>query len=262
MKLLRSLLSHVEPVVIVAVLLLAVSITLGVAGFIRLHGAFNLDEFFRDYYANMSTEAASIAITVLVIDQLNRQQEARFEAKRLKARLIRDLGSVVNDVTKHAAEELSTLGWLEDGSLQGADFMAANLQEVNLAFARLHGANLEFARLHGAHLIGADLQEAVLLGARLQGADLRGTRLQGAILMGANLHGAALKGVRLQGADLRGANLEKALLDGAEFDENTVLPDGSHWAPETDLKRFTDPKHPAFWRSDHRASPAFRGKRP
>jgi hypothetical protein len=79
--------------------------------------------------------------------------------------------------------------------------------------------------------------------------------------MGANLHGAALKGVRLQGADLRGANLEKALLDGAEFDENSVLPDGSNWTPEADLKRFIDPKHPAFWRSENHASPAFRGKK-
>jgi hypothetical protein len=37
-----------------------------------------------------------------------------------------------------------------------------------------------------------------------------------------------------------------------------VLPDGTRWTPDTDMERFTDPQHPAFWRSDNRHSPAHR----
>jgi uncharacterized protein YjbI with pentapeptide repeats len=61
-------------------------------------------------------------------------------------------------------------------------------------------------------------------------------------LRDANLEGAHLEGARLDGADLR-----NTILEGAHLDELTVLPDGSSWSPEADLKRFTDPEHPNFW---------------
>jgi len=37
-------------------------------------------------------------------------------------------------------------------------------------------------------------------------------------------------------------------IEGAQFDEDTILPDGTHWTPETDMTRFTNPKNPDFWR--------------
>jgi hypothetical protein len=58
---------------------------------------------------------------------------------------------------------------------------------------------------------------------------------------------------------LSGANLQGADLTGAKFDENTTLPDGTKWTPDTDMTRFTDPEHPEFWRSDIKWSPAYRG---
>jgi hypothetical protein len=82
--------------------------------------------------------------------------------------------------------------------------------------------------------------------------------LQGVVLDFANLQGAMLKMADLQKtwinhANLRGANLEGAYLQGAyltnvSFDENTILPDGSKWSPDTDMGRYTNPNHPQFLR--------------
>jgi len=117
---------------------------------------------------------------------------------------------------------------------------------------------LHWADLSGAGLLGADLGGAYLRVADLLGADLRGTYLGGAELGAANLLGADLRWANLSwanllGADLRGANLGGAYLERAElgaaiFHENTTLPNGTKWTPDTDMARFTDPKHPDFWR--------------
>ena len=109
---------------------------------------------------------------------------------------------------------------------------------VNLQEAILVDANLQEALLEGANLQGAGLQ-----GANLQEADLHGADLQGAYLWRSNLQGANLVRSNLQGANLIGANLQ-----GANLSEDTKLPDGTSWTPDTDMTRFTDPKHPDFWR--------------
>jgi hypothetical protein len=48
---------------------------------------------------------------------------------------------------------------------------------------------------------------------------------------------------------LRVGELAWANLSRPEFDQNTKLPDESHWTPNTDLRRFVDPEHPEFWKS-------------
>lgn len=71
----------------------------------------------------------------------------------------------------------------------------------------------------------------------------------------ANLQGANLSGANLQDADLINAKLEKVVWTEEDyFDEETYytasLPDGYEWTKYTDTKRFTDMKHPEFWKSD------------
>jgi hypothetical protein len=111
------------------------------------------------------------------------------------------------------------------------------------------GAELAMVNLQGAFLGGANLQGAQLSGANLQGADLRWSNLQRAELAMANLQGAVLIKTNLQEADL----------EEATFDEQTTLPDGTHWTSDTDMTLFTNPGHPEFWRSDDPTSPAYRG---
>ncbi|MCI0353175.1 MAG: pentapeptide repeat-containing protein, partial [Acidobacteriales bacterium] len=219
----------------VGVVLLTLAVISGVIGYILQHPeGFSLRQLITDFYTNVSTELTSIAITVLLIDTLNRRREQRVEESREREQLTRQLGSSVNEVAKRAAEELRARGWLTDGSLQECDLRIANLEEAKLWKADLQGVNLQWAKLkkanlNGSVMVGANLTQANLQAARCGGADLRGANLfeaklyrvnfNGAYLREANLSGAHLEGARLEGADLR-----NAVLEGAHLDELTMLP--------------------------------------
>jgi len=156
---------------------------------------------------------------------------------------------------------------LRRANLRGAKLTSATMQEANLVNANLAEAYLEGANLQSAHIGFADIHDAQMVIANLQKAYLEGANLEGANLSFANLknahlEGADLKKVKLQGANLEGvclsmADLEFADLSRATFDEHTVLPDQTHWSPAEDMRRFTEPSHPAFWRSENPCSPAY-----
>lgn len=206
----------------------------------------------KELLRSLAPEAIGIGFTVFVIDRIYRRREQ----VRFKADLIYKMGSSVNAEAVRAAEEISRLGWLEDGSL-----IRARLPRANLRGADLKKAKLDRIFLIGGKLSKAVLDEASLEHANLWSIDLREAMLHMAVLKNAFLLGADLRGARLVMADLRGANLNAARLEGAVlelkagfitlaafFDENTLLPDDTHWTPETDMQRFTDSKHPEFWR--------------
>lgn len=186
----------------------------------------------------------------------------------------------LQQVNFHNAELYET--WLIGAELQDAQMHGANLQKAHLGGAKLQKAFLSYADLKGAILEGADLTKAVIEGANMQGANLRsaqliqcaghrvnfkqanlsfatieGTSLNYANLCNTNLHRTGFQGVWLDDADLENA----VLIETALFDENTTLPDGTKWTPDTDIRRFTDPTHPDFWRSDNPSSPAYREKK-
>ena len=213
----------------------------------RLDGAPAIGAILADFYVTVVIAMASVALALLVIDSLNQ----RSAEEQVKAKLIRELGSTDNGIALRAVRELRARGWLEDGSLRGANLVGANLrrayliggnlQEVclfradlqeadlvgtNLQAARLRRANLREARLsysdlRGAYLARANLAEADLQGAKLQGAKLQGVDLRGARLQGADLTGALLPFADLTGALLQETNLQEAILEGA------TMPDGS-----------------------------------
>jgi uncharacterized protein YjbI with pentapeptide repeats len=100
---------------------------------------------------------------------------------------------------------------------------------------------LQNADLQGANLISTDFSDE-----SGEVTNLIEAKLQKALLINANLKGAMLWEAHLEGADLRSAVLQGANLGKVSFDEETILPDGTHWTPETDTLRFTDPNHPDF----------------
>lgn len=192
-----------------------------VAGHLAQYGRFDLQQVYQDLYANLGTELLSIAITVLIIDQLaqRRDEQQRREREREreqikleheKERLIRQLGSSMNVHAKRAAEELRAQGWLEDGSLVKAPLTGANLEGANLRHANLAAARLFRANLKGAGMFRANLERAQLRGAKLQGARLGSANLRHANLAGANLEDTYLSGAKLEGANLLKANLKGA----------------------------------------------------
>lgn len=232
----------------VGVLLLLLSVVVGIVGYANEHrGAFDFGTFITTFYANISSELASIAITVLIIDSLNRRREAKLTAIREFERLFPKMGSTNNPAAILAVEELRARGWLTDGSLQEKDFRSAKLDDAKLWEADLQGVNLQWAHLKNANLnrvnfVGANLTQAYLGGAKCNNADLRSANL-----FEAKLYGVGLFEADLRDANLRGAHLKDAKLTNAHFDEKTVLPDGSNWSPDTDMAMFTDPAHASFW---------------
>lgn len=161
---------------------------------------------------------------------------------------------------------------LERSNLRGARLSKVDMTKVKLRGANLQGADLRESILNHAQLIEADLSGADLSGARLEraflsGAVLRLAKLHGtriiASLWGVDLENADLRGADLQGCELfrtnlRGANLQGVLFAEARINQETTLPDGTAWTPRLDIRRFTDPSHPDFWRSDDPDSPAYR----
>lgn len=170
---------------------------------------------------NWGTEAIGIAVTVLLIDWLYERQNVMQE----KRDLILQMASPDNAFALEATRKLRLRGWLDDGSLKGADLVRANLRNADLTGANLIGVMLVEANLSNSDLWGANLDNAVLAGADLSGAglgiyidiqdgertfirsSLRGADLRKAKLTNAVLVGADLQNANLYGADLVGANL-------------------------------------------------------
>lgn len=233
-----------------------------------------------DFDMNLTTEIIGIVITIFVIDRRNSRRELR----RYQQQLVDEAASTSNETAKHAIHTIRRKEWLEaDASiLRGKNLIGSNLEAINLSNANLRGtyldsANLQMAVLHktvlteaslinaklrGAQLLftelqdaflsSADLREAIVTGARLQNAKMVGAMLQNADLTYANLQNAVMESVLLHGTNLSGANLQGVRLRGAVlndktiFDAETILPDGSRWSSERDLKQFTDRNHPDF----------------
>jgi hypothetical protein len=235
----------------VSIFLGILAVIVMVKGSLIQHGTLDLRQLVLDLWSNLSVELASIVITVLVIDTLNRRRHIAEE----KQDLILQMGSPDNAFALEAVRKLRARGWLQDGSLQRARLERANLQ----------CADLTHANLHGAYLVRADLREATLYEANLSGAILNDADLGSANLTRADLYQVRLTDTLLRGTDLSGASLWGAAVvchhDREQFDETTILPDHSHWTETPDgLDRFTDPAHEQFWRSSDSRSPAFKNR--
>lgn len=186
----------------VGLLLLALALIGGVSGYRNQHPeGFSLSQLASDFYANVSSELASIAITVLIIDTLERRRDEAERLEREQAKeqerlerqrddLVAQLNSRLNDDACRAAEKLRALGWMEDGSLVGVQLRNANLEGADLRWANLQRAQFYRANLRGANLFGANLRYAVLTGADLREAQMGKIELEGAYLEGAKLEGA------------------------------------------------------------------------
>jgi hypothetical protein len=239
----------------IAIVLAGLLVIVTAFGSIAEYGYFNFARLFLDMWANWSAELASIVITVLVIDSLNRRRAIAEE----KDDLILQMGSPDHAFALEAVRKLKARGWgfgdeksLHRKTLDGANLPGAKLERINLQHVLMVAANLENAILYNANLQHARLQRA-----NLQTANLAQVNLQQASLIEANLHNAYFENTDLRGANMQDANLKGCVsFNQALFDSTTILPDGTRWSAGVDTARFTDIKHPQFWRSDNRLSPA------
>lgn len=137
--------------------LLVTGLIIGVRGFFYLYPeGFSLRKVSSDFYANVSTELISIAITVLIIDVINQQRSKQEELSDLKWQMSRK----DNVLALEAVRRLRGKKWLIDGSLKGVDLSRANLSNAKLFRADLEGANFERTKLNNAFLKQANLRNA------------------------------------------------------------------------------------------------------
>lgn len=153
--------------------------------------------------------------------------------------------------------------------LTGADFFHADLPNVtfenseldrtNLRFANLADAELSYSNMKAVDFSDADFTGAVLMnvdatgalgqrvnftetefswvtldGASLQHALFNDAALTQSTLRGANLEKADLRGATLINVDLTDADLSFVTIDESTVIQNSVLPDGTVFNPETD----------------------------
>jgi len=216
-------------ILVIGSALLLVALFIATIGYLNQHeglylGKF-LGNFLGDYYANLSAELASIAITVLIINSIYKQQEREKE----KSDLIVQMRSPDNAIALEAVRKMIIRGWGmgDDKSLFLAMLIGANLKDVyfikaNLINAFLIEANLENANLLGANLWGAALEKANLINSNLQLANLTKAGLYSANLNGANLEEANLSEATLVEAKFLEANLRKTNLTGTDM-RNAIL---------------------------------------
>lgn len=200
--------NKIDPKRIFGIVLFILALMVLIFGYISQYGyQVSISELLKDFYANVSTEFVSIAVTILIIDYLS---ERRAD-KNLMQQLAREMGSKDNAFAIKAVKELRAHGWLIDGSLIGLDFGAADLSSSDLSNANLSKTTLTATNLNKAFLVRSTLSDATINGANLEDADLSNSNLSGSDLRWSDLSNADLRG-----ADINNANMEGVALDGAK----------------------------------------------
>ena len=230
---------------VVAVVLLALSVGMGVAG-VHRRASIGPNWFAvaaDDLYANLATSLFSIAITVLLIDALAERRAAAQE----KTRILEQLRSQSNDFALEALRLARVKGWTDDGAMITIDVSSANLahadlskvylSQADLSNANFAGANFYCAKLNGIWATSADFTEAnfwnadltrgkfwraKFVRAQLRGATLIRAHAREADFTNALLYEADLSDAELFTAVFRNANLSFAILRRVAFEQDSV----------------------------------------
>lgn len=212
---------------ILGIMLMLIGIAVGFLGYFNRYEKLQLGEFanrfLSDFYANISTDLVSIALTILVIDYLNEKRAT----EQKKYQLVRELGSSDHGFATRAVRELIANEWLYDGSLNGAYLSGANLHNEDLYGLQmtdgwLIGANLEYTNLNDATISNVIMNGSKLTNARMWNINLSKTSLGDSVLYGTQMTKGDLREVRMPNSNLVNAvlsdsNMEWASLDGSDL---------------------------------------------
>lgn len=188
-------------------IILFCSLILGGVGYLITHNINSIDfleEFTQDFYANISTELFSLALTILILDKLY-EGRANEEEKR---RLILQMGSPDNTFAIEAVRQLKVKGWLFDGSLCNANLQEANLMGADLTYADLSGSNLSKANFRSASLAYINLSSCELISADFQNTYINIANFTNANLSSANFENAVIFDVAFNNAEMYFCNLK------------------------------------------------------
>jgi uncharacterized protein YjbI with pentapeptide repeats len=202
---------------------IGLALAISIFGHLAKYKEFLLSSFFDDFYANISSEFASIGITVLLVDSLIQLRDSEKE----KRRLLRFMKSRTNSVAIGSANFLRIQGWLFDGSLRGLNLdhsdlsggllYDANLPQISFNYSKLRQVDLTRANLEYASGIGSDLSEAKLFNAILKNSTLTDANLTKASLNSVDFTNSKCVSVSFTEAKLYNAVFCQADLRCADF---------------------------------------------
>lgn len=139
-----------------------------------------------DLWLNIGTELGGVGFTVLIVDQIYRQESQKAQ----KAQLIRELASSDNITVLRATRELEAHGWASQKHLQGIDLSHANLEHVSLSIASFAHSYLGDAILRSCTFLMLDVRHACLIRIDLSQSRIGlSIQLEGAMLVEANTTG-------------------------------------------------------------------------
>lgn len=180
--------------------------------------SYSPQSFVIDFGPNLSTELGSIALTILIIDSLNRRHAQKEEQiKQLKLKLIQQLGQSNNALALDANKKLLENGWLTDGSLINANLVGAYLKDGLFDNAILDGTNF-----HASTLKNAYFNMASMKGCLLTNSDLRQISFQAVNLAGSNLTNSNLQQSHFKKINGRGATFDACWLEDTNFEDSDM----------------------------------------
>ena len=172
----------------------------------------------RDLWLSIGTSLATVAFTMLIVDQIYIREANKIEL----GRLIRELASQDHAAAMKAARELRGHSW-DLKHLERVDLARANLDSVRLRIPSFKGSDLSNIRMRNAHFILLNLRDTCLFRADLSNCDAGlGVQLENAMLAEANLRGAS--------------GFEEAELRKAHSLWGATLPDGSQYRGQYKLE--------------------------
>ena len=157
----------------------------------------------------------------------------------------------------------ATLDYCE---LRQVKIVKSDLCHTMFQHSRLENIEIYSSNLASIYLEGSQMINVKIFRSSLQNADLIDANIEQITLKDVDLKNANFEGTMIIGAEFDNVNLEGANLDGVSIrvisgDGKIILPDGKEietlFLPK-ELKRFSDPNHPEFWRSKDIESPAYR----
>jgi uncharacterized protein YjbI with pentapeptide repeats len=175
-----------------------------------------------NFYENACITLVGIALTVLIIDNLNRRRDDRLE----KIRLIRDMGCGDNGIALRAVVEITEnkLHW--KGFLCNRHFSCARLAGAQLMSADLSYSSFHNADFTGANLYGSKLRRTCFWHAQMSNVDFRNADLTDADFIYADLTHALVTQMQLQSAyRLLGVRLPNGKIYNGRFNRPGDLRD-------------------------------------
>ena len=182
--------------------------------FLKLNAGGNVEMVLQDFAENvLGVELFGMGLTVFLIDWLYEQRDERERKKQL----IRELGSTDSTLSNRAVLELSSKGWISDGTLKGCILMNSNLENADLDDADFSFCNLEGVNFKGAHLGGANFYRANLKKSNFSDCFLDEAKFNYAIVWNANFVSTNLRKSNFENSSLWQSNLQNSFLQDCSF---------------------------------------------